>query len=150
MDLVRSKITTQVERAHFTLNLHCPAEAAGLVVEVDVDYFTQILINLVDNALKFSAKAEKRAVDIGYRSVDGQGVTFTVRDYGPGIAKGQMQKIFELFYRSENELTRETVGTGIGLALVRQLAAAMNGRVDVLNVDPGAEFGVRFPQCRRM
>ena len=80
--------------------------------------------------------------------MDGQSVMFTVRDYGPGIAKGQMQKIFALFYRSENELTRETVGTGIGLALVRQLAAAMNGRVDVLNVDPGAEFRVRFPQCR--
>ena len=69
-------------------------------------------------------------------------------NYGPGIARGQRQKIFELFYRAGNELTRETVGTGIGLALVRQLAAAMNGKVDVLDVDPGAAFSVCFPQCR--
>ncbi len=56
-----------------------------------------------------------------------------------------MKKIFELFYRAENELTRETVGTGIGLALVRQLAAAMGARVDVRNCEPGAEFRVHFP-----
>jgi signal transduction histidine kinase len=56
-----------------------------------------------------------------------------------------MQKIFELFYRSESELTRETAGTGIGLAIVMQLAAAMGGSVDLLNRDPGAEFSVSFP-----
>ena len=69
---------------------------------------------------------------------------FSVRDYGPGIEAGQMKKIFKLFYRSENELTRETVGTGIGLALVQQLAAAMQAEVDVVNCDPGAEFRIRF------
>jgi signal transduction histidine kinase len=56
-----------------------------------------------------------------------------------------MKKIFRLFYRPGNELTRETVGTGIGLALVRQLTAALGGTVDVINRDPGAEFRVEFP-----
>ena len=55
-----------------------------------------------------------------------------------------MKKIFKLFYRTENELTRETVGTGIGLALVQQLASAMLAEVDVINCDPGAEFRIRF------
>jgi signal transduction histidine kinase len=55
-----------------------------------------------------------------------------------------MRKIFKLFYRSESELTRETVGTGIGLALVNQLAGAMGGKVDVVNVEPGAEFRISF------
>jgi len=55
-----------------------------------------------------------------------------------------MKKIFTLFYRSENELTRETIGTGIGLALVQQLAGAMHAEVDVVNSDPGAEFRIRF------
>jgi len=68
-----------------------------------------------------------------------------VRDYGPGIARNQMRKIFRLFYRAENELTRETVGTGIGLALVNQLVQAMGGRVDVHDAAPGAEFRVAFP-----
>ncbi len=56
-----------------------------------------------------------------------------------------MKKIFRLFYRSENELTRETIGTGIGLALVSQLAMAMGGRVDVINQQPGAAFRIIFP-----
>ena len=57
----------------------------------------------------------------------------------------QMKKIFKLFYRSENELTRETVGTGIGLALVHQLVVGMGGEVDVVNCEPGVEFRIRFP-----
>jgi len=56
-----------------------------------------------------------------------------------------MKKIFKLFYRSESELTRETVGTGIGLAIVHQLAIGMNGQVDVVNMHPGAAFKVSFP-----
>jgi signal transduction histidine kinase len=56
-----------------------------------------------------------------------------------------MKKIFRLFYRSESELTRETVGTGIGLAIVHQLSQAMDGSVDVINKQPGAEFRVSFP-----
>ena len=55
-----------------------------------------------------------------------------------------MRKIFQLFYRTENELTRETVGTGIGLSLVMQLVKAMNGKVDVVNKDPGVEFQITF------
>ena len=61
------------------------------------------------------------------------------------MPKAQMKKIFELFYRAENELTRETVGTGIGLALVRQLAIAMDARIDVRNCEPGAEFRLVIP-----
>ena len=78
-----------------------------------------------------------------------RGVLFTVRDFGPGVPKGQMKKIFELFYRPADELTRETVGTGIGLALVRQLATAMGARVDVRNREPGAEFRLHFPSVRQ-
>ena len=58
--------------------------------------------------------------------------------------KDQMKKIFMLFYRAGTEMTRETVGTGIGLALVRRLAAAMNAEVDAVNKDPGAAFSLRM------
>ncbi len=70
---------------------------------------------------------------------------FSVRDYGPGIPKPHIKKIFKLFYRTENELTRETVGTGMGLALVQQLSEAMNGKVGVVNCSPGVEFRICFP-----
>ncbi|MEW8129660.1 MAG: ATP-binding protein [Candidatus Thiodiazotropha endolucinida] len=144
MDLIGSKIESQTARAGFDLMLSSPTDCASQTLQVDPDYFTQIIINLVDNAIKFSAKGEKKAIDIECLAQQDSSVVFKVRDYGPGIAKDQMKKIFKLFYRSENELTRETVGTGIGLALVSQLTTAMEGSVDVVNMEPGVEFRVSF------
>ncbi len=145
MDGIRSKVSSQIERSGFRMNLDCPDLAGQTVVWVDPDYFTQILINLVDNAVKFSAKTQTGVVDIHCRLTHNGRLQFSVRDYGPGVPGDQMKKIFKLFYRSENELTRETVGTGIGLSLVHQLALAMGGRVEVVNREPGAEFRVSFP-----
>jgi signal transduction histidine kinase len=144
VDMIRSKIATQVARAGFNLRLDCPPECESHKLQIDPDYFTQIIINLVDNAIKFSVSAQTKAVDIQCRQLQEGGVMFKVRDYGPGIPKDQLKKIFKLFYRTESELTRETVGTGIGLALVKQLSASMNGTIDVINVDPGAEFRLSF------
>ncbi len=140
MDGIRSRISSQIERTGFTLNMACEPEAGQAIIQVDPDGFAQIFINLVDNAIKFSASAERKVIDIGCQRLRDGSVQFSVRDYGPGVPADQMKKIFRLFYRSENELTRETVGTGIGLALVHQLARAMGGQVDVVNREPGAEF----------
>jgi signal transduction histidine kinase len=145
MDGVRSRVATQIERAGFDLCHTCEDAAARAVIRVDADGFTQIIINLVDNALKFSVRAARRAIDFNCRLEPDGRVLFTVRDYGPGIPGDQMKKIFRLFYRSENELTRETVGTGIGLALVYQLVLAMHGTVKVVDAAPGAEFRLSFP-----
>ncbi|MES9993314.1 MAG: HAMP domain-containing sensor histidine kinase [Candidatus Thiodiazotropha sp.] len=144
MDMIGSKIASQVSRAGFELSLNCASDYQSSTLQIDPDYFTQIIINLVDNAIKFSAKAEKKAIDITCQGGQDGTLIFKVRDHGPGIAKDQMKKIFNLFYRSENELTRETVGTGIGLSLVSQLTTAMDGTVDVVNVEPGVEFRVSF------
>jgi signal transduction histidine kinase len=138
------RLLSQLEPSGFKLNIHADAEAKTARIRIDSDWFIQIFINLVDNAVKFSANADNRSVDIHCRRLQNGRVQFAVRDYGPGIEAGQMKKIFTLFYRSENELTRETVGTGIGLALVQQLASAMQAEVDVVNRDPGAEFRICF------
>jgi signal transduction histidine kinase len=144
MDLARSKVATQVERAGFALVVRNETPE-GTAVVVDADCAAQIFINLVDNALKFSASAADKKIELAARRSNDGSVLVTVRDYGPGVPKAQLKKIFELFYRAENELTRDTVGTGIGLALVRQLAAAMGARVDARNCEPGAEFRVELP-----
>jgi signal transduction histidine kinase len=144
LDMVRSKCATQAERAGFALTVR-DGVPAGTELAVDADAFAQILINLVDNALKFSAGAERKEIEIGSRLETDGSILFTVRDFGPGIPKGQLKKIFELFYRPPDEITRATAGTGIGLALVLQLTAALGGRVEVRNCEPGAEFRVSFP-----
>ena len=145
MNVTESKIATQVERAGFALRMSTNQDAIAATVNVDTDCFVQMIINLVDNAIKFSRNAENRAIDIACQRLADNRIVFSVRDYGSGVAKDQMKKIFQLFYRSESELTRETVGTGIGLAIVHQLAVAMDGGVDMINASPGAEFRFWFP-----
>ena len=140
-----SKISSQVERAGFVLRLAVEEGADQATIQVDQDCFAQIVINLVDNAIKFSRNADKKTIDIHCKRTGDDRILFTVRDYGPGIPKDQMKKIFEMFYRSESEMTRETVGTGIGLAIVHQLSVAMGGDVDLANAQPGAEFSFWFP-----
>ena len=148
MDEIGPRLTTQAEHAGFLVELRCAKEAAEMQMLVDADCLTQVMINLVDNAIKFSAKATDKRIEVQCR-VDPEGrLRLSVRDYGPGVAKDQAKKIFRMFYRSESELTRETVGTGIGLALVHQLVLAMNARVDVVNRNPGAEFQISFPVYR--
>jgi signal transduction histidine kinase len=144
MSQIESKIGSQAKRAGFALRIERDTRADSARIKVDQDCFTQIIINLVDNAIKFSKDAENKCIEIAGSISSDSNVIFTIRDFGPGIPKDQMKKIFALFYRSESELTRETVGTGIGLAIVHQLMIAMNGKVDVINREPGAEFRLSF------
>ena len=145
MSQIESKIVSQVERAGFDLAIERDADSDQASLSIDGDCFAQIVINLVDNAIKFSRDANDKAIRISANVTNDRRVTFSVRDFGPGIPKDQLQKIFKLFYRTESELTRETVGTGIGLAIVHQLVTVMKGRIDVINREPGAQFNVSFP-----
>lgn len=148
MSNTESKIASQIKRAGFELRIKTFNDADQATINIDEDCFAQIIINLVDNAIKFSRDAENKAIDVSSKLLGDGRVLFSVRDYGPGIPKDQMKKIFELFYRSESELTRETVGTGIGLAIVHQLTLAMSGNVDMINAEPGAEFRISFSVAR--
>jgi len=141
---LKPRLESQLEASGFELSMDGDSSVDDQQINIDIDGFIQIFINLVDNAIKFSANAESKRVDIRYQLMQDGKIQFSVRDYGPGIAADQMKKIFKLFYRSENELTRETVGTGIGLALVQQLVSAMGGKVDVVNCEPGAEFRIQM------
>jgi two-component system phosphate regulon sensor histidine kinase PhoR len=104
-----------------------------------------VFINLVDNAIKFARDAERRDIVLTVKPDGADRVRFSVRDFGPGLPPAEMKRLFRLFYRPDNELTRATAGTGIGLALVQQLVTAMSGSVDVRNCEPGAEFRITLP-----
>ena len=144
MSRIEAKIAGQVQSAGFELAFETGPGADGASINIDEDCFAQIVINLIDNAIKFSKASESKRIEIASQLGSGNKVVISVRDFGPGVPKDQMKKIFRLFYRSESELTRETVGTGIGLAIVHQLSQAMGGKVDVINKQPGAEFRVAF------
>jgi len=108
----------------------------------DADAVTQIVVNLLDNAIKYARDAEDKTITVRTKA-DGKFTVIEVEDHGPGVPHQQRNKIFEQFYRSAAEATRETTGTGLGLALVKKFAEAHNGFVEIISAKPtGAIFRV--------
>ena len=111
----------------------------------DREVMMQVLINLIENSMKFGRNAPERQIDI--RSVqETDGVKIMVSDTGPGIPRHALKKIFNDFYRVDNSLTRTTRGTGIGLALVKKFVDLMGGTVSAADNDgPGCTITIRIP-----
>jgi two-component system phosphate regulon sensor histidine kinase PhoR len=116
-------------------------EALALEVDVapelvpaagDRDRIEQVLVNLLDNAAKYGAAP----VVVRVEPANGC-VRVSVSDSGPGIAPAEQQRIFEKFYRTGPQLTRNAGGTGLGLYISRELVERMDGRLDVRS-EPGA------------
>lgn len=145
VDLLRSRVGSVLEQTGRPLRLDCPSALLGATLETDLDCLIQIVLNLVDNAIKFSAAAAEQAIDLRLAQPAARVLELSVRDYGPGIPAEQLGRIFEPFYRGESALTRSTGGTGIGLALVQRLAGALGGQIAVSNQQPGAMFSLRLP-----
>jgi signal transduction histidine kinase/HAMP domain-containing protein len=97
------------------------------VVEGDARRLTQVLLNLVGNAIKFT---EQGAVTITARR-QGETVEISVRDTGPGIPPGDQQRIFEAFHQLDSSSTRRQGGTGLGLAIAQQIVELHGGTIGV-------------------
>jgi signal transduction histidine kinase len=98
-------------------------------VLADRDRLSQILINLVDNAVKYTPKGGQVTVD---GRVDDQGmVEVAVRDTGVGIPKADLPRLTERFYRVDKARSRDLGGTGLGLAIVKHLVLAHGGELDI-------------------
>lgn len=113
-------------------------------VNADADAVRQIVRNLLDNAAKYAAA--KGLVEVAVARADGRAAV-TVADRGDGIPPNQRERIFERFYRIDNDLTRTTGGTGIGLCLARCFARDMGGDVTVAaRPGGGSIFTLELPE----
>jgi two-component system OmpR family sensor kinase/two-component system sensor histidine kinase BaeS len=134
---------------------HLRAEEHGAALSVEIEprlpqvwadaaRVEQVLVNLVENALCYGLSSGGR-VTLGARVVPG-GVEAWVNDTGPGIAPEDLPHVFERFWRSEKSRNRQTGGSGIGLALVKQLVEAHGGHVSVESTPGhGATFRIVLP-----
>ncbi len=113
----------------FDLRVEAPE---SLEAVFDHEAVVQILVNLIENSLKFGAAAPRKEIVV-FAAAAGGGVRFGVRDTGPGIGQKTLGRVFDDFTRGDDPVTRATKGTGIGLALVRRLAVAMGGRAEARN-----------------
>ncbi len=124
-------------------------EVNGSIPEVSADRnrLTQILINLIDNAIRFTPEGGDAKVSV---EASGDQVSIEVSDNGIGISSGDLPHIFERFYRGEKSRSRETGGTGIGLAVVKELVKAHCGEINVESTEgKGSRFIFSIPisQC---
>jgi signal transduction histidine kinase len=143
LDEVRDVMGEKVHQEKFTLTM---APAEGLEFFYDREVMVQILINLIENSIKFGRQSATRHISLG---VEGQEdhVAVKVSDTGPGIPRHALKKVFDDFYRVENALTRTTGGTGIGLSLVKKFMQAMGGTVTAANNSgPGCTITLRLPR----
>jgi signal transduction histidine kinase len=112
-------------------------------VSGDRDRIQQVLLNLLDNAVKYGAAPVKVNA---YRT--NGAIRICVADAGPGIALADQSRIFEKFYRADPQLARSPSGTGLGLYISRELAQRMGGRLELSSeVGAGATFVVELPQA---
>jgi two-component system phosphate regulon sensor histidine kinase PhoR len=131
--------------------LHQPAEvvreeAPGLpVVMADRVALTEALLNLLNNALKYTGPQKRIVLAAAPAS---SGLWLRVTDNGPGIAGREQKRIFQKFYRARDPLSRTIEGTGLGLAMVKHIVEAHGGRITVRSdVGQGATFGIWLPSA---
>jgi signal transduction histidine kinase len=132
------------ERPEISIEL-TGTEAIGEIV-ADSDRLRQILINLLDNAVKYSPEGGRVRLELETRP---SGIRFAVSDEGIGIASSEQQQIFGKFYRVDPTLSRGVRGTGLGLYICRELARRMQGHVSVESREgAGSTFYVDLPVVR--
>jgi len=108
-----------------------------IMVRADEDRLSQVVANLLSNATKFSPESGKIFISIELAALDGQnGVKVSVKDTGPGVAKEMQEKLFNKFQQVDNIVKSKEQGSGLGLALVREIVEHLGGKVGVES-EPG-------------
>ncbi len=118
-------------------------DAASAMIESDRDALEQIVLNLIDNAIKYAADGESLTVDLQQRK--GQWVV-QIKDNGPGIPTAHRRQIFTKFHRVDASLTARQQGSGLGLSIARQLAEGLGGSLSFCpNQGGGSCFELTLP-----
>jgi signal transduction histidine kinase len=116
--------------------------ASEAQVFADPHRLMQMLINLIDNAIKFNR--DGGTVTVAYEGGDRDRIS--ISDTGEGIAAQHLDRVFERFYRVDRARSRELGGTGLGLAIVKHLARAHGGEVTVTSrISEGTQFTIDLP-----
>ncbi len=116
----------------------------NIIVKIDPHLIEQALVNLIDNAIKYSP--EKTTIRVSADIINSEPF-ISINDNGPGIHEKHLSRIFERFYRVDKARSRKLGGTGLGLSIVKHIASAHKGRVTVSSkLGSGSTFTFHFPE----
>lgn len=140
---VASRFEVQANEREIEIRLELPARLPS--AQADVERLTEVLDNLVSNAIRYSPSGGLVTISA---HVDEPDVVLAVADRGPGLTAEQRERVFERFYRVDPSRSRALGGSGIGLAISRALTVAMGGRIWAESPGPGggSTFLVAFPK----
>ncbi|MCG0276333.1 MAG: cell wall metabolism sensor histidine kinase WalK [Thermosediminibacteraceae bacterium] len=145
------KLNKLIERVLKKVNPVAEKKGVSLVAKIkelplvlaDEDRIEQVLINLIDNALRYTEKGGEITIEA---SASPQSVVVCVKDQGPGIPEDELPFIWERFHKVDKARTRDNGGTGLGLAIVKGIIEAHGGKVWVKNLEEkGAVFCFSIP-----
>jgi len=143
VEVVRSSLEAykfQISDDGFKIESELPDEA--VILRIDKDAISQVLLNLLNNAVKYSD--EEKYILVKVRK-DMTSALISVTDHGVGISKDELKKIFDKFYRVSTARTKETHGSGLGLTLSKHIIEAHGGTIEVESeVGKGSTFLVRL------
>ncbi len=118
-----------------------------LTVYADKEKIRQVLINIVDNAIKYGNK--NGLIEASFYNVDGKNVLIEISDNGAGISEEHLPRIFERFYRTDLARSRKAGGSGLGLAICKHILEAHHQTIHVRSkLDVGTTFGFSLPASR--
>ncbi len=125
-------------------NVSISVEGPSVHVHADADRIRQVLVNLLDNAIRYSPPGETVTVSVGQDDILPHSVTVSVQDHGPGIPPEEQARVFERFYRADKSRARKGEGgAGLGLSIAQTLIEAHGGHI-TLKSSPGQGTTVRF------
>jgi PAS domain S-box-containing protein len=140
---VASEVVTRVQEHAGRWDFDVDVPTGGVIVEADREKLSQVLLSLVDNAVKFSSEGGHISISARRRP---DSVEIRVTDQGVGIPRADHQRIFSKFYRAEGPGSPGAQGTGLGLFLARGLVVAMGGRIWVESKEgQGSTFVFELP-----
>jgi signal transduction histidine kinase len=145
IDTMLQRIVSNFQRDFQAKNVALTLVAGTVHLMADEDKLSQVFINLISNALKYTEVGGKVNIST---AIIGSNLEVTVSDTGIGIAAEDLPFIFERFYRTDKSRSRETGGSGIGLTIAKSIVEAQGGKITVYSTPgEGSRFIVTLPKA---